>query len=60
MSFRLHDYYVIQPEEAEACAFCGAVKECRPVGPDDERICGRCADKDAETARARWARSCEA
>lgn len=40
---------VIEAEDPDTCELCGAVEELRPYGPNGERICHPCGQKDPET-----------
>ena len=46
---------VIAEEPMQACEMCGTIEECRPYGPNYERICFDCGMKDEETTRKRFA-----
>ena len=43
----------IAEEPDTLCAMCGKIDECRPYGPNHERICFDCGMKDEETTRKR-------
>jgi hypothetical protein len=49
MSRRIGNIAVIYTEEPDECAFCGRFEELRPYGPNRERICFECAQKDLAT-----------
>lgn len=40
---------VIEAEESDKCELCGTVAELRPYGPNGERICHPCGQKDLAT-----------
>jgi hypothetical protein len=39
----------IAEDPLSACEFCSKIDECRPYGPNDERICFDCGMLDEET-----------
>lgn len=41
----------IAEEPLQRCEQCGVIDECRPYGPNGERICFDCGMKDEETTR---------
>lgn len=43
----------IAEEPLQACELCGTIAECRPYGPNHERICFECGMKDEETTKKR-------
>lgn len=45
----------ISAEPDTLCAMCGKIDECRPYGPNYERICFDCGMKDEETTHKRMA-----
>jgi hypothetical protein len=45
----------IAEEPMAACELCGTIEECRPYGPNDERICFECGMKDEETTKRKMA-----
>lgn len=49
MSQRVGEVFVFEAEPPDTCELCGAFEELRPYGPNGERICIACADKDPET-----------
>jgi len=50
MSFRTKNGIpVIAAEDDDVCQLCGKVDECRPYGPNGERICFECGMKDEAT-----------
>jgi hypothetical protein len=53
MSYIVGTEFVIEREPAEPCELCGTVAELRPYGPNKERICRPCGQKDPATTRAR-------
>lgn len=46
MTFRLGPVTVICAEEPEECELCHQTEELRPYGPNGERVCFPCAEKD--------------
>jgi hypothetical protein len=46
MSKRIGNIVVLMEEEPDVCQFCGKFDELRPYGPNNERICFQCAQKD--------------
>lgn len=46
----------IKEQPPEACEMCGVIEECRPYGPNGERICFECGMKDEETTRKQFAK----
>ena len=46
---------IIAEEPLSACEMCGIIDECRPYGPNYERICFDCGMKDQETTIKRMA-----
>ena len=58
MTRRVGDVVILEEEEPDNCAYCGALEELRPYGKNGARICYPCATKPenkAETER-RFAR----
>jgi hypothetical protein len=49
MSRRVGRTWVIEAEPPDTCELCGAYDELRPYGPNGERICPTCGQKDIET-----------
>jgi hypothetical protein len=49
MSRRLGRTWVFEAEPPGTCELCGAYDELRPYGPNGERICPTCGEKDIET-----------
>ena len=45
----------IAEEPMAAGELCGTIEECRPYGPNDERICFECGMKDEETTKRKMA-----
>ena len=43
----------IKEEPMAACEMCGTIDECRPYGPNYERICFECGMKDEATTTKR-------
>lgn len=41
----------IAEQPPEVCEMCGTIDECRPYGPNNERICFGCGMKDQETTK---------
>lgn len=56
MSRRVGDVVIIESEPAGTCELCGAVEELRPYGPNGERICYDCGQKDPETTKRQCAK----
>ena len=55
---RIGDKIVMDRSDPHAfdgnCAFCGALDELRPYGPNNESICFDCAMKDEETTARKF------
>lgn len=52
MSKRINGVSIICPEEPDECELCGKFAELRPYGPNGERICVACGQKNlADTER---------
>lgn len=49
MSANIGGVIVICEEDDNECELCGAFEETRPYGPNGERICWVCGQKDLET-----------
>lgn len=49
MSKNIGGIPVTYAEEPDECELCGAFKELRPYGPNGERICFACGEKDHDT-----------
>ena len=45
MSRLVNGIYVIEPEDSNLCEICGQIRETRPVGPNNCKICYECAHK---------------
>jgi len=56
MSERIGDLVIIAPEPDQQCELCGVVAETRPYGPNGERICFDCGQKDAAGTERRMAK----
>lgn len=52
MTGRVGDKVFIQVEPDERCAVCSKMAELRPAGPDGERVCFDCANKNPEALKA--------
>ena len=39
----------IAPEDNTVCELCGVTEETRPYGPNGERICWACGEKDPQS-----------
>lgn len=46
--------FIVERERPGQCELCGAVAELRPYGPNRERICFDCGEKDCATTEARF------
>jgi hypothetical protein len=46
MSFRIGKISVIAAEPDGRCELCGSIAETRPYGPNGERICYECGQKN--------------
>ena len=44
----------IKEEPLSSCEMCGTIEECRPYGPNYERICFECGMKDEELTLKRF------
>ena len=42
---------VIEATEDERCELCGKLDECRPYGPNGEKVCFDCGMKNEEAAK---------
>jgi hypothetical protein len=49
MSKRVGNISIIAAEDDDVCELCGKVAECRPYGPNGERICYECGMKNRAT-----------
>jgi hypothetical protein len=49
MSRNINGVPIICAEDDDVCELCGKVAECRPYGPNGERICYECGQKDPKT-----------
>jgi len=49
MSKRVGNIVIIDAEPDDTCELCGKTAECRPYGPNGERICYECGMKDPKT-----------
>ena len=49
MSKRIGNIAFVQVEQPAVCQYCGRLEELRPYGPNGERICYECAQKDVKT-----------
>jgi hypothetical protein len=49
MSKRTGNVAIIAPEPDGKCELCGKIAETRPYGPNGERICFKCGQKDEAT-----------
>ena len=57
MSHRTPEGHIIIAEEPDAkCELCGAIEETRPYGPNGERICYACGQKDKACTERQMAR----
>lgn len=48
MSERIGNISIIEAEDDDVCQLCGKVAECRPYGPNGERICYECGMKNVD------------
>lgn len=46
MTRRIGPVVIIEEEPEEPCELCGKMDELRPAGPNKERVCFDCAQKD--------------
>jgi hypothetical protein len=48
MTQRIGDLVIIEPEDDRECELCGKEAETRPYGPNGERVCFECGQKNPE------------
>lgn len=46
MTKRIGNVVIIEDEPDKTCARCKRVADCRPVGPNGEQLCFKCATPD--------------
>jgi len=51
---RFRGALIIEPEAALKCELCGKIAETRPYGPNGQRICFGCGQKDPETTKRQF------
>lgn len=51
----MSSFRVIKPEPAMKCELCGIIEETRSYGPNGERICYTCGQKDKAMTEKRMA-----
>lgn len=59
MTYFFNGVMCIEPTEPEQCEFCGVVDECRPYGPNGEKICFDCGMLDREGTRRKMRENAE-
>lgn len=52
MTEKIGNVILIEAEDDDECQLCHKMAECRPAGPNGERVCFACAKKNPEALKA--------